>query len=156
MVSTLIVIVFPDEARAENVFQALGAMRRRELYNLEETLLTSHAPTGDVVIRNIGPGDGGAKRNTVEAIARLILGQVNSEDDASVAKAAALQQVGIDHHFIAAVARAMAGEFSALFFLIHADTIGDATELTNVLSLFRGQIARTTLTPQAQAYLATN
>ena len=79
------------------------------------------------------------------------LDQTNGKPDEG--RRLALQRAGIDHHFVAAVASAFHEEFSALFFLIRANSQGDAAALSNALSLFRGQIARTTLTPEAWAFL---
>jgi uncharacterized membrane protein len=158
MFSTLIVIIFPDENRAENVFHALSAMRRRELYNLEETMLVKRS-SGDVTFQQLGAsGQTGAageetKANAVASLAHLILEHAASEAESDMPAEVELEHVGIDQYFVSAVAHSLNSEFSALFFLIRADSMGDATELSNVLSLFRGKTARTTLSSHAQSYL---
>jgi uncharacterized membrane protein len=179
MTSTLIVIVFSNETRAESVFPALNAMRRRDLYNLEETLLVTRPSSGDASFHKLGtsgdieaaivgagttiePGtNAGSETNmspgidTVQSLARLIVEEASGEEESIAPVAKDLQNVGIDQHFVRAVARSMCDEFSALFFLIRADSMGDATELNRVLSLFRGKTARTSLSSQAEAYLST-
>ena len=151
MTATLIIIRFPEAQRAEDVYRALGAMRRRDLYNLEESLLAIRAASGDVVVKPLGQHADAGKQRTLEAISRLILFQASNKiDEASKRE---LQSAGIDVHFVTAMAASFGEEFSALFFLIRADSQADAAELSNVLSLFRGRIARTTLTPEARIYL---
>lgn len=144
MSATLIVIVFPTEDRAQDVFRALNAMRRRDAYNLDEALLAARSHSG--MLTMVVPGDKSSvhDKNPIEPIARLILNQTHTEQS----QVSGVEgNGGVDPHFAAAVASAMSNEFSALFFLVRTQSADIGTELSNVLALFRGQIARTTLTP---------
>lgn len=141
--ATLIAIVFPTETRANDVFRALNAMRRREVYNLDETLLAARSRTGVVTITAPGKESHARHEHPIEAITKLILAQTADNKVDGVE----LQNATIDPHFVTAVASKMNDEFSAIFFLIRAQSVGVAAELGNILSLFRGHIARTTLAP---------
>jgi uncharacterized membrane protein len=153
MTTTLIVIVFPDQHRAEDVYRALSAMRRRELYGLQDSLIVKRS--GKDLKPEIqkqplfAPQLEGAKSGWLRSLVKLIL----EIEGASNAHRTNLIGRGVDLHFIEALAATFRAEFSALFFLVSADSISDAVELGNVLSLFRGQIARTTLSAEALAYL---
>ena len=152
MTSTLIGIIFPDRDRAENVFHAMGAMRRRDLYSLDEALLAARSAAGDITVKRLGTPDI-QTTSPIQALVRLILAHKGERAVDNRSAMRELQDNGIDHHFVAAVAQALQGESSALFFLVRVDSPADATELSNVLALFRGQIARTTLSERALAYL---
>lgn len=143
----LIVIVFPTENRANDVFRALGAMRHRELYNLDEVLLAARSRAGMVTVSTLGSGSRSETEHPIETIANLILAQA----DAGKTGDRDSQNMIIDPHFVTAVASKMDDEFSALFFLIRDRPVGVAAELSNVLSLFRGQIAHTTLATDVRA-----
>ena len=153
MISTMLVIVFSEAERAESVFHALNAMRRREMYSLDEAVLVARQSLAAARIERMSGADDD-RLNVIEELVHLILARAESGADITLALGREFQVVGIDPHFVGAVADQLQGEFSALFFLIRSASRGDAGELRNVLSLFRGQIAHTTLSAEALAYLA--
>lgn len=156
MNGSLIVITFDQQDRAETVFDALHAMRRRALYSLDEALVVTQNRQGLVRLHHTHTLANTQAPRTLDAIVSLVFAQ---EDDDGNGRFSAdelrktLADTGFDLKFLEIVGQAMKKDSSTIFFLVKRASLGDANEIIKVLSLFQGQIAHTTITPEVEVCL---
>ncbi len=158
MKGSLIVITFPQLDRAETVFDALHAMRRRALYSLDEALIVSKNRHGQVRLHHTHSLANTQSPHTLDVLVGLMFAKENEEGkngrDSQTESKTNLAETGFDLKFLEIIGNSMQEESSAIFFLVKNASLGDANEIVKVLSLFHGNIAQTTLTPASEVYLA--
>ena len=150
MASELIVAAFPHRTEAGTVLDALRSMRKAPVLELENAVVVSRKPDGTVALHReevLSSGRSGEDRVLLKSFARLLWGAgAEGAADARVCK-------GMDEHFVRETVKAMKDNGSAVLILARPGDVHDADETINVLALFRGKICRTTLTPEAEAFL---
>lgn len=158
MNSDLIVMTFDDEDEAVKVLDAMQSMRKEPLLNLEQAVVVTKEQVGKVRLRQTrGLATSGtvAGESVLSLLAGIIfgssLGVVWGIDVAKTVRA--LTGYGFDEEFLTAVDKTMGNNSSAIMFLVRRDSTSDPNEVLKVLTLFRGKIHQTTLSPQAEAYL---
>jgi uncharacterized membrane protein len=125
-------------------------MRKAPVLELENAVVVIREPGGDLTLdREEALSSPRTREDTIllESFARMVWGP-NAEE-------AADPQVGsgLDGYFIRETKRALKQNASAILILARPGGIHDADETQRALALFRGRICRTTLSPQAEAYL---
>jgi uncharacterized membrane protein len=156
MNGSLIVITFDQQDRAETVFDALHAMRRRALYSLDEALVVTRNRQGQVRLHHTHTLANTQAPHTLDVIVGLVFageGGVGNNRFATTETKNDLADAGFDLKFLEIVGQSMRNDSSAIFVLVKKASLGDANEIIKVLSLFQGQIAHTTITSEAEGYL---
>jgi uncharacterized membrane protein len=155
MKGSLIVITFPQPDRAETVFDALQAMRRRALYSLDEALVVTRNRHGQVRLQHTHTLANTQSPHTLEVLVSLLFAEEEVENGrcSQTDIKTNLSTAGFDLKFLEIIGDSMQEESSAIFFLVKKASLGDANEIVKVLSLFHGSIAQTTITPASEAYL---
>lgn len=156
MNGSLIVITFDQQDRAETVFDALHAMRRRALYSLNEALVVTQNRQGQVRLHHTHTLANTQAPRTLDVIVGLVFAQQNGDGNNRYATDELknnLAEAGFDLKFLEIVGQTMNKDSSAIFFLVKRASLGDANEIIKVLSLFQGQIAHTTINPEIEEYL---
>ena len=156
MKGSLIVITFPQPDRAETVYDALQAMRRRALYSLNEALVVTKNRGGRVRLHHTHTLANTSSPHMLDVIVGLIFADEGDEENGRNSQneiKANLAQNGFDLKFLDILGHAMEEESSAIFFLVKNAGVGDADEIIKVLALFHGNIAQTTISPQSEHYL---
>ena len=157
MKGSLIVITFPQPNRAETVFDALHAMRRRPLYSLDETLVVTKNRHGQVRLHHTHTLANTQSPHILDVLVGLMFTKEDEEGEngrySQTDIKTNLSAAGFDLKFLEIIGNSMQEESSALFFLVKKASLGDANEIIKVLSLFHGSIAQTTITPASEAYL---
>ena len=157
MKGSLIVITFPQPDRAETVFDALQAMRRRALYSLDEALVVTRNRQGQVRLHHTHSLANTQSPHTLDVLVGLMFAKEEEEvENGRYSQSdikTNLSAAGFDLKFLEIIGNSMQEESSALFFLVKKASLGDANEIIKVLSLFHGSIAQTTITPASEAYL---
>ena len=158
MNSDLIVITFDDEDEAEKVLDAMQSMRKEPLLSLEQAVVVTKDRLGRVRLhqtRDLTAGGSVAGESVLSLLAGLILGSalgvVWGIDVGEIM--GVLTEHGFDEKFMTTVEKTMGDNTSAILFLVRRDSTSDPAEVLKVLTLFRGKIHQTTLSPQAEAYL---
>jgi uncharacterized membrane protein len=154
MNGSLIVITFDRADRAEKVFDALHAMRRRAIYSLDEALVVTRSRNGQVHPHHSQTLANTQRAHTLGVILGLIFDEEGNERGSQTDIKAELVACGFDLHFLEIIGREMQDESSAIFFLVRRTSVGDADEIIKVLSLFHGHVSRTTVSPESEAYLS--
>ena len=156
MNGSLIVITFDQQDRAETVFDALHAMRRRALYSLDEALVVTQNRQGQVRLHHTHTLANTQAPRTLDVIVGLVFAKEDGNGNNRYATDELrknLANAGFDLKFLELVGQAMKKDSSAILFLVKRASLGDANEIIKVLSLFQGQIAHTTIAPEVEAYL---
>ncbi|NCF67280.1 MAG: hypothetical protein GWP61_15020 [Chloroflexi bacterium] len=155
MNGSLIVITFDQQDRAETVFDALHAMRRRAMYSLDEALVVTRNRQGQVRLHHTPVLANTQAPRTLDVIAGLVFAGEDGVGNGRYATTEMkndLADAGFDLKFLELVGQALQDDSSAIFFLVKRASLGDANEIIKVLSLFQGQIAHTTIAPEVEAY----
>lgn len=158
MNSDLIVITFDDEDEAVKVLDAMQSMRKEPLLKLEQAVVVTKDQAGKVRLRqtrDLAAGGTVAGESVLSLLAGLIFGRsFGIVWGIDVGKAVRdLTGYGFDENFLTAVDKTMENNSSAIMFLVRRDSTSDPNEVLKVLTLFRGKIHQTTLSPQTEAYL---
>jgi uncharacterized membrane protein len=158
MNSDLIVITFDDADEALKVFDAMQAMRKEPLLNLEQSIIITRNRTGKIRLhqtRDLTANDNVANGDVLGLLAGLILGNpMGVVWGIEVGEARLeLARQGFDDKFGQVIATSMGNNSSAIFFLIRRDSRSDRDEVLNVLGLFKGKVHHTTITPEIDRYL---
>ena len=158
MNSDVIVMTFDDEDEAEKVLEAMQSMRKEPLLSLEQAVVVTRERGGKVKLRQTRDLTGGgtvAGESVLSLLAALIfgrsLGTVWGVEVSQVVHS--LTEMGFDEKFMDAVDRTMGDNTSAILVLVRRDSPSDPDEVLKVLTLFKGKIHQTTLSPSAEAYL---
>lgn len=158
MNSDLIVITFDDADEAFKVLEAMQAMRKEPLLNLEQSVIVTRDRIGKVRLHQTR--DLTVNGNTVDGdILGLMVGLIFGSAmgvvwgvDVGEARVELAQQ-GLDDKFVQVIETSMGNNSSAIFFLIRRDSRSDRDEVLNVLGLFRGKVHHTTISPGTERYL---
>ena len=156
MNATLIVITFDQQDRAETVLDALHAMRRRALFSLDEALVITRNWQGHVRLHHTHTLANTQGPHTLDIIAGLVFAQEDGNGNnrySTYELRKNLADAGFDLKFLEIVGQTMKKDSSAILFLVKRASLGDANEIIKVLSLFQGQIAHTTITPEVEVIL---
>lgn len=163
MSNTIVVITFGKSGRAQIVFEALRAMRKKPLYDLDAAMVVTRDHQGEVRPLQIGrakPETEDTGTNTLAVVFRLtslLLPEADSEPGTKGRTTEDLTYTmsrwGLDLEFFRAVAQELGNDSSAIFFLVSDESIGDVGEIMHVLSLFHGRIHRTHISARAAARL---
>ncbi len=159
MNSDLIVITFDDADEALKVAEAMQAMRKEPLLNLNQSVVVTRNRMGRVRLRqtrdvtangNVTNGD------VLGLLAGLIFGNpMGVVWGVDVGEAVVeLTQQGLDDKFLQVVEQSMGNNSSAILFLVRRDGHSDRDEILNVLGLFKGKVHHTTISPETECYLA--
>jgi uncharacterized membrane protein len=154
MNGTLIVITFDRADRAEKVFDALHAMRRRAIYSLDEALVVTRNRNGQVHLHHSQTLANTQRAHTLGVILGLVFEEEGNERGSQTDIRTELAACGFDLHFLEIIGHEMQDESSAIFFLVRRTSVGDAHEIIKVLSLFHGRVSQTTVSPESEAYLS--
>lgn len=154
MNGTLIVITFDRADRAETVFDALHAMRRRAIYSLDEALVVTRSRNGQVHLHHKQTLTNTQSSHILDFIVGLVFVEGGNERGSQTDIKTELAACGFDLHFLEIIGREMQDESSAIFFLVRRTSVGDADEIIKVLSLFHGHVSQTTVSPESEAYLS--
>jgi uncharacterized membrane protein len=150
MVSELIVIAFPHRSQARTVLDALRTMRKAPILALENAVVVIREPDGEVTLyREEAVSSGRPAQDTrlLKSFATVVWGP-------GAGRAADAQAgCGLDTCFIRETKRALEDSRSAVLALARPGGAHDADETLRALALFKGQICRTTVSPEAEAYL---
>jgi uncharacterized membrane protein len=163
MSNTIVVITFRKPGRAQTVFEALRAMRKKPLYDLDAAMVVTRDHQGEMRPLQTGrakPKTEDSGTNTLAIVFRLtslLLPEANSEPGTKGRTmedlAYTMSRWGLDLEFFRAVAQELRNDSSAIFFLVSDESIGDVGEIVHVLSLFHGRIHRTHISERAVARL---
>ena len=153
-----VVITFDDEDEAVKVLDAMQSMWKEPLLKLEQAVVVTKDQVGEVRLRqtrDLAAGGTVAGESVLSLLAGLIFGRsFGIVWGIDVGKAVRdLTGYGFDENFLTAVDKTMGHNSSAIMFLVRRDSTSDPDEVLKVLTLFRGIIHQTTLSPQAEAYL---
>ena len=158
MNSDLIVITFDDADEALKVSEAMQVMRKEPLLNLEQSVIVTRDRVGKVKLhqtRDLTANGYVVYDNVLGLLAGLIfgspMGMVWGVDVGGTMLE--LTRQGLDDKFVQGVEKSVSNNASAILFLIRRDTRSDRNEVLNVLSLFKGKIHHTTLSPETEHYL---
>ncbi len=154
MNGSLIVITFDQKDRAETVFNALHAMRRRAIYSLDEALVVTRSREGQVRLHHTETLANTQRAHTLSVILGLVFEEEGNERGSQTDIKSELAACGFDLHFLEIIGREMKDESSAIFFLVRRTSVGDADEIIKVLSFFHGHVSQTTVSPESEAYLS--
>ena len=159
MNSDLIVITFEDAAEALQVFNAMQVMRKEPLLNLEQGVIVTRDRLGKVKLhqtRDLTATGSVANGNILRLLTGLIFGNsvgvVWGIDVGEIRHT--LTQQGFDDKFVRLIEQSVGNNASAILFLVHSDGRSDRDEILNVLGLFKGKVHHTTISPEAERYLA--
>ena len=150
MACELIVAAFSGRTEAGTVLDALRSMRKAPVLELENAVVVIRKPDGTVALRReevLSSERSGEDRVLLKSFARLLWGA--GAEGAAEAQAGR----GIDDYFVRETVRALEENASAVLILARPGGVHDADETLRALALFRGKICRTTLSPEAEAYL---
>ena len=132
-------------------------MRRRALYNLDETLVVSRNRHGQVRLHHTHTLANTQSPHTLDVLVSLLFAKDDEEEEngrcAQTDIKTNLSTAGFDLKFLEIIGDSMQEESSAIFFLVKKASLGDANEIIKVLSLFHGTVAQTTITPVSEAFL---
>jgi uncharacterized membrane protein len=148
MYSDLIVMTFKSPERARMVLDALLAMRKRDLLGLESAVTVTRNGEGQIQFTQLLEPPALGKRTDRDPLVLLAVLIFGESLDRIKERLAGTE---IDFEFIKVVVGAMQEYGSALFLLIRPDSIGDTREVIQALTLFRGKVLQTTLSPQGEA-----
>ncbi len=159
MNSELIVITFDDMDEAMKVLEAMESMRKEPVLSLQQSVVVTRDRTGKTKLQQIREvtAHGTAKEDEIlNLLAGLIfgapLGTVWGIDVPQTIDE--MVQRGFDQKCVAAINNSIDNDVSAILFLIPRASRSDPQEILNTLSLFKGKIFRTTISPDIAAYLA--
>jgi uncharacterized membrane protein len=163
MSETIIVVTFGMPDRAKIVFEALRAMRKKPLYDLDAAMVVTRDHHGEMRPLQTGPAKPEAEDPGTDTLAvvfrltSLLLPEADSEPGTKGRTtedlAYTMSRWGLDLEFFRAVAQELRNDSSAIFFLVSDESIGDVGEIVHVLSLFHGRIHRTHISERAVARL---
>ena len=150
MSSELIVMTFHQRENAITVINAIKAMRKSPILNLESSVLVKKDENGEITFLRteksaVAQEDYDAL--VLLSLAKLILG---TPPEGAIDM---LIEKGVDRRFVKEIVGIMEDESSTLFFLTRENSVHDADELRRTLALFKGKIHQTSLLPEAEAYL---
>jgi uncharacterized membrane protein len=159
MNSDLIVITFDDADEALKVLDAMQAMRKEPLLNLEQCVVVTRDRTGKIKLhqtRDLTPGGDAAASDVLRLLAGLMFGSpIGVVWGVDVGQAMlALSRRGFDEKFVRMVEKSVGNNGSAILFLVRRDSRSDRDEVLDVLGLFKGKVQHTTLAPEIETYLA--
>ena len=159
MNSDLIAITFDDADEALKVLDAMQAMRKEPLLNLEQCVIVTRDRAGKVRLhqtRALATNGEAANGEVLGLLAGLIFGSpIGVVWGVDVSQAMhALTQRGLDDKFVQMVEKSVDNNGSAILFLVRRDSRSDRDEVLNVLGLFKGKVQHTTLPPEIETYLA--
>ena len=142
MNSDLIVMTFDDGQMAQTVHSSLNIMRRNQVLGLEES----------VILTRDGASQARVHQGTTDnsSLAALLAQLVFTTPEKAQPEAA---KVKLDLQFVGSVASALCYNGSALLFFVASDSLTDVGQLLDVLTLFRGTLHQTTLSPGDEALL---
>jgi uncharacterized membrane protein len=159
MKSDLIVITFDDADEALKVSEAMQAMRKKPLLNLEQSVIVTRDRTGKIRLhqtRDITEIGTVANGEILGLLAGLIFGSpmgvVWGVDVGE--KMHELTRRGFDEKFVRMIEQVVGNNTSAIVFLVRGDGRSDRDEVLKVLALFKGKVHHTTLSPEVERYLA--
>lgn len=158
MNSDLIVITFDDADEALKVLEAMQAMRKEPLLNLEQSIIVTRNRAGKVRLhqtRDLTANDNVVNSDVLGLLTGLILGNPTGVvwgTDVGKARLELARQ-GFDDKFGQVIEASMGNNSSAIFFLVRRDSWSDRDEVLNVLGLFKGKVYHTTISPEMERYL---
>ena len=152
MKSELIVMTFRRRNEAKTVLKAIRAMRKSPILCLDSVVMAIKDPKGQITLRPSQESATAQENRDTQillTLADLIL--------CAPAKDAidAITDRGMDSQFLREIASIMEDESSALLFLNRQNSIHDADEMRSTLTLFKGRIHQTSLSPEVEVYLST-
>jgi len=158
MNSDLIVITFDDADEALKVSEAMQAMRKEPLLNLEQSVIVTCDRVGKVRLhqtRDLAANDTMVNSDVLGLLAGLIFGSpVGVVWGVEVGEARhELTQRGLDDKFVQMIETSVGNNASAILFLVRRDSRSDRDEVLNVLGLFKGKVHHTTISPETEGYL---
>ena len=158
MNSDLIVNTFDDADEALKVSEAMQAMRKEPLLNLEQSVIVTCDREGKVRLhqtRDLTANGLGVHDDVLGLLAGLIFGSpmgvVWGVDVGGTMLE--LTRRGFDDKFVQVVQKLVGNNASAILFLVRRDSRSDRDEVLNVLGLFKGKVHHTTLSPETERYL---
>lgn len=151
MSSELIIIAFPRRTEARTVLDAMRTMRKAPILELENAVVAIREPGEEFTIdREEALSSLPPRENTIllESFAKMVWSP-GPEGAADAQAGSGL----LDGYFVRETKRALEQNASFILILAHPGGVHDADETLRALSLFRGKICRTTLSPEAAACL---
>ena len=142
MNSDLIVITFDDGQMAQTVYSSLQIMRKNQVLGLDESVILTKNGAGRAQAHPGSPISTGLAE---------LLAQIVFPSTETILPVGAMGR--LDDQFVEPVVSALCDNGSAILFFVASDSLTDTGELLDVLTLFRGTIHQTTLSPQDVASL---
>ncbi|MGK7917806.1 MAG: DUF1269 domain-containing protein [Prochloraceae cyanobacterium] len=154
--SNLVVIGFDDELQADEVRNALEAMEKEHLVDLEDAVVVVKNSEGELMVKQ--EGDFVAADALKGGLLGLLIGAVLLELPflGLAAAAGALggsllhKDLGIEDEFIEKLGQTLAPETSALFILVQK---AEPDKVLEELKQFKGKILQTSLSQEDEAKL---
>jgi uncharacterized membrane protein len=140
--SDLIVMTFNDGEMAQIIHNSLQAMRKSAILGLDDSVIMTKDGAGQVRLHQGSQSSTGLAGRLADLILR-----------SPEAVVPAVDGVNLDGAFVRAVVSALPDNSSALLIFLDWDGLSDRVELLNALTLFRGTIHQTTLSPADEASL---